>query len=194
MQGNRIDLSKLESLFRQHYKALCGASHSITGNEDAARDLVQDFFLLCWKRRDELVIVDDFKRYAVRAVKNSSLNYIRNSRKVLASADLETIADKEETGLYDDKSIERRNKALWEAIGQLPEKRRQIFLASNKDDLSYVQIADEFQISVNTVKTQIKLAYLFLRKECDWLLYSQILLFIFKIWQIDSPFSTQLVL
>ncbi|POY37911.1 hypothetical protein C3K47_05125 [Solitalea longa] len=44
------------------------------------------------------------------------------------------------------------------AIDKLPEKRRKIFLMSNIEGLKYAEIADQLNVSVNTVKTQIKLA------------------------------------
>ncbi|MNY67781.1 RNA polymerase sigma factor [compost metagenome] len=59
-----------------------------------------------------------------------------------------------------------RDQILWDIIGQMPAKRRHIFLLSNKDGLKYAEIATQLDISVNTVKTQIKLSYEFLRREC----------------------------
>lgn len=168
----RIDLSELEMLFKQHYQSLCSAAYYVTGSEDAARDIVQDFFFICWNKRSDLVITDNFRNYALRSVKNASLNYIRSYRKIVFT-DLTQVIENEQVdqvaALDADIEEEEKNLAIWDAINKLPEKRRLIFLSSNKDDLSYVQIAEKFQISVNTVKTQIRLAYQFLRKECEWM-------------------------
>ncbi|NML21635.1 sigma-70 family RNA polymerase sigma factor [Pseudoflavitalea sp. G-6-1-2] len=180
--GHIIDLSSLEALFREHYQALCQAAYFVTGSEDVARDMVQDFFFLCWNRRNELLISGDFRSYAMKAVRNASLNYLRSNRKFSFTDDPELgNRDAEpQRHSFDKEAEERRNKALWDAIGRLPEQRRAIFLSSNKDDLTYAQIAEKFEISVNTVKTQIRLAYQFLRQECSWLVYSMLVILFLK--------------
>ncbi len=67
-------------------------------------------------------------------------------------------------------SDETRNAALWAAIARLPQQQRTAFLLSNRDGLKYADIAEKLGVSINTVKTHIKLAYQFLRKECDWMI------------------------
>lgn len=181
-QGNIIDLSALEVLFREHYQALCQAAYYVSGSEEVARDIVQDFFFLCWNRREEMIIVGDFKSYALRAVKNASLNYLRNNKKIRVSdgSVFANAAAEPSASSFDHADEEEKNKALWNAIGRLPEQRRAIFLSSNRDGLSYAQTAEKMGISINTVKTQIRLAYQFLRQECAWLLYSVLIFFFLK--------------
>jgi RNA polymerase sigma factor (sigma-70 family) len=70
----------------------------------------------------------------------------------------------------DSLEYEARDKVLWDIIGQMPEKRRHVFLLSNKEGLKYAEIAEQLDISVNTVKTHIKLSYEFLRRECQSLI------------------------
>jgi len=48
--------------------------------------------------------------------------------------------------------------AIHTAINKLPEKCRQIFMMCKYDDLSYAEIAELQNISINTVKTQLKRA------------------------------------
>ncbi|QEC44092.1 RNA polymerase sigma-70 factor [Pseudobacter ginsenosidimutans] len=175
--GNIIDLSHLESLFREYYHRLCNASYYITGNEDAAKDIVQDFFFHCWNKKEELAITGDFKYYALRAVKNASINYIRDNKKFTSVKDPENNLKVAEQPVpsFDDMGEEEKNRELWNAIERLPAQRKAIFLSSNKDGLTYAQTAERMGVSVNTVKTQIRLAYQFLREECAWLLHFLIL-------------------
>jgi RNA polymerase sigma-70 factor (ECF subfamily) len=79
---------------------------------------------------------------------------------------------------FDNADEEEKNRALWKAIDKLPGQRKAIFLSSNRDGLSYAQTAEKMGVSINTVKTQIRLAYQFLREECAWLLYC-LLIFLF---------------
>lgn len=163
------EVVSFEEQFRIHYVFLCTAAYYVVEDEDAARDIVQDFFLYCWNKRHLIRITHDFKSYAVRAIRNASLNYLKKSGKTK----LEEIHVIEALTSYfpleDEEDEEQRNKALWAAVSRLPEQRRKIFLMSNRDGLKYKDIAANLGISINTVKTQIKLALMFLRKECGWM-------------------------
>ncbi|RAK34956.1 UNVERIFIED_ORG: RNA polymerase sigma-70 factor (ECF subfamily) [Chitinophaga ginsengisegetis] len=163
------EVVSFEEQFKLHYTFLCTAAYYVVEDEDAARDIVQDFFLYCWSKRHIIRITHDFKSYAVRAIRNASLNYLKKSGKT----SLEEIAVIENMTqhfpLEDNEAEADRNAALWAAVARLPEQRRRIFLLSNRDGLKYKDIAATLGISVNTVKTQIKLALQFLRKECRWM-------------------------
>lgn len=173
------DLGELEALFREHYQFLCTAAYYVIGDEEAAKDVVQDFFFYCWKKRDELTINNDFKNYAFRAIKNASLNYLKYARRTTLNPDLvyEAGAQEEVSASQAAEEDNERNRALWAAVGRLPEQRRLIFLLSNEKELTYLQIAGQLNISVNTVKTQIRLAYQFLREECRWLVCLILIIF-----------------
>ena len=67
---------------------------------------------------------------------------------------------------------------LEELMSRLPEGRRSIFMSFVVNGQSYSEIAENNGISVNTVKTQMKRAYAFLRKEAtEDLLYLFVLAF-----------------
>lgn len=174
------DRYELEALFRKHYHFLCTAAYYITGDESTAKDIVQEFFYYCWKKREEIIIAGEFKSYASRAVRNACLNYLKSSRRtsLLSEFVYNSEPSADESVRREEEGLEERNKALWAAIDRLPEQRRLIFLLSNKDELSYAEIARRLDISINTVKTQIRLAYQYLREECKWLVYLLIILFL----------------
>ncbi|TWF40725.1 RNA polymerase sigma-70 factor (ECF subfamily) [Chitinophaga polysaccharea] len=180
-QPNSMEPAAFEELFRSHYSFLCATAYYVVGDEDAAKDIVQDFFLYFWDKRFMIQITQNFKSYAARAVRNACLNYLKKKGKVIFN-DPSSFVDDGLPPPEDDKELEEtRNAALWAAIGRLPVQRQRIFLLSNRDDLKYKDIADQLNISVNTVKTQIKLAYQYLRKECEWMIiYISFLFFLDK--------------
>lgn len=169
-QPNSRDPDSFETLFRLHYPALCRVAFAVVEDEEAARDIVQDFFLYCWKRKDELVINTGFINYAARAVKNAALNYIKRAGRITSFATPPEVADTDGSPEEIYETEELRNAALWAAIARLPQQRQKVFLLSNRDGKKYADIAGELDISINTVKTHIKLAYQFLRKECEWMI------------------------
>ena len=72
------------------------------------------------------------------------------------------------------------------AIANLSQGRRKIFLMSREQGLSYEEIANELGISVNTVKTQMKASlkslrdYLSKQEDIDFLLFFMIFFKFFK--------------
>jgi RNA polymerase sigma-70 factor (ECF subfamily) len=147
-------------LFKENYSFLCLISLSIVKDENVSKDVVQDFFVSYWQRRNAISITISFRAYAVKAVKNLSLLAIKKvekERALIKDLDIE---------VYDvQRFIEepKRQGKIFEALNKLPLKRREIFIAAILNDHSYDEIAESKEISVNTVKTQIKRSYAFLR-------------------------------
>ena len=166
------DLSRIEALFKEHYSFLCTVAYKVVEDEEVAKDIVQNFFLYCLDKIATIAVHASFKSYAFRAVRNASLSYRKKSRKIdyndelLLQTSVHLVSQPEQDSL----EYEARDKVLWDIIGQMPEKRRHVFLLSNKEGLKYTEIAEQLDISVNTVKTHIKLSYEFLRRECQSLI------------------------
>jgi RNA polymerase sigma-70 factor (family 1) len=170
-----IDQIAFATIFRQHYSHLCTVAFRVVANKETAKDIVQDFFFTYWNKRATLPVIHDFRSYAFRSVRNASLNYIRQE----AHLPIDVSEVDEQPDIIEEELPPREllHKKLWGVIDQLPEQRRIIFLLSNRDGLKYKDIAAQLNISVNTVKTQIRLAYQFLRKECLWLIRGLFYLF-----------------
>lgn len=153
-------------MFRRHYKFLCVVAFGIVKDEDAAEDIVQDFFLSLWQRRAEVTFIISFQGYAARAVKNLSISHLRKQHR-LSGEELGVMADgadpmeEKETFI----SGEAITAKVMEVVELLPAERKKIFLLHVIDRLSYAQIAEKNNISLNTVKTQMKKAYAFVRAQ-----------------------------
>ena len=152
-------------MFRQHYRFLCLVAFRIVRDQDAAEDIVQDFFLNLWQRRTEVTTVISFQAYATRAVKNGSISFLRKQQ-IASDEQLSTIPD--ESNPLEEKEIfiaaEAITSRVMEVVELLPAERKKIFLLHVIDRLSYAQIAEKNNISLNTVKTQMKRAYAFVRE------------------------------
>tara|TARA_R110000868_G_scaffold325899_1_gene586786 strand:+ start:1154 stop:1708 length:555 start_codon:yes stop_codon:yes gene_type:complete len=158
----KINKRELEELFNEHYPMLCLISFSIVKDKDAAKDNVQDFFISYWQRRASISITTSFKAYAIRAVKNLSLLSLEKAKKEKA------LLENLDTPEYDYPKVlepSNANGNIQELLNQLPESRKQIFISAIINGQSYAEIAEMNGISINTVKTQMKRAYAFLRAE-----------------------------
>jgi len=116
-----------------------------------------------WNLRGRTEIISSVKAYLIRAVHNASLNYIEQnairlkSTERLSSTDLKVLAwdsDYPLGHLYE----KELQDILENCINELPEACREIFLLSRDRDMKYTEISKKLSISVNTVKSQVKIA------------------------------------
>ncbi|RTE52953.1 sigma-70 family RNA polymerase sigma factor [Arenibacter aquaticus] len=151
---------EMENLFKEHFPMLCLIAFGIVKDKDTAKDIVQDFYISYWQRREKVVLTISFKAYAIRAVKNMSLLYIEKVKKE------KSLLQNLNTPKYNDPEPmdpPNANGKIQALLNELPESRKQIFISAIINGCSYAEIAEMQGISINTVKTQMKRAYAFLR-------------------------------
>ncbi|MBR9855776.1 MAG: sigma-70 family RNA polymerase sigma factor [Algicola sp.] len=151
---------KVEEFFKKNYAFLCLVSFSIVKDEDAAKDIVQDFFVSFWNNKEYVSISNSMDAYARKAVKNLSLQYLIKKKKELNLVNNLQIESQQSTQDIDKSNFSKLN----DLIDRLPNKRKEIFISVVVHGRSYSEIAETNKISVNTVKTQMKRAYAFLRE------------------------------
>jgi len=154
-----------KELYHYFYAPLCCYSARISGNDDAAEDIVQECLLRLWRSsicfRDIKVITT----YLYRSVYHASLNFLRGKQRAsrLHEKWMDQIQEDENTAIAE--AIEEEAVSRFYAVlSRLPEQQKEIILQSMKGK-KIKDIALFLGISENTVKTQKKRAYLFLREQ-----------------------------
>lgn len=143
-----------EFIFRTYYARLCYYASKILAGREGAEDIVQEVFVKVFNQRriypDEVAR----KNYLYLSVRNACLNFIRHHKveqKYLAAQPADEA--EEAQGLH--KIIDAEVMAeLNKAIASLPEGCRKVFSLGYLEGFSNQQIAEQLQVSVNTVKTQ----------------------------------------
>lgn len=151
---HRWDDDSLKVLYRHFYKALVGYSLQIVGDDTVAEDIVQDTFFATWTKKNIFKTTGTLKAYLYNTVRNESINYMRHQQ--VEQNHVSKIEQEMEEMHTDDHGELVRHKEelyrqLFQAIDQMPEKHREVFLkimAGKKNQ----EIADAMQISINTVK------------------------------------------
>jgi len=159
------DKKSFEVLFKTYYASLCHFSRSFIKDQDDCEEVVQDFFLKLWEKREELDINTSVKSYLFSAIRNRCLNYIKHS-KIKLEYQLEVLKNPEsdiDTSNYfmEIDLVEKIDKS----IAALPDRRREIFILSREQGLKYREIADQLGISIKTVETQMGQALKDLREK-----------------------------
>ncbi|MBJ6369602.1 RNA polymerase sigma-70 factor [Snuella sedimenti] len=156
----KLTLKEYEGLFNKLYTSLCLFSNKYVTDLEASKDIVQDVFIKVWEDKIEFKNEHTIKSYLYTSVKNKSLDYLKSTRHKstdrLAINDIEKI-EKRSFFLREVVIIETSS-IIDKAINSLPSKCAQIIRLSIKE-FTNVQIAEELGVSINTVKTQKKIAY-----------------------------------
>jgi RNA polymerase sigma-70 factor (ECF subfamily) len=163
------DLNAFEELYRQYYVFLCLISEKMVRDPADAKEIVSDVFVRLWNIREKIEINTSVKGYLIKAVRNTSLNYLGQKRQDSKLTDRLDDSDYQLYAWSSDYPLgllfeEEARKILDQSIDSLPAACREIFLLSRNEELKYCEIAEKLGISVNTVKTQLKIALSRLRE------------------------------
>jgi RNA polymerase sigma-70 factor (ECF subfamily) len=122
---------------------------------------VQECFLKIWEKRQQLREDIPLKGYLFTTAHHAILNqFRRNQHQVRFQTHLGSLLPSVATNGAEYSEME----ALYlTALEKLPPKRRQIFMMSRQQGLSYPEIAKQLNLSVKTVETQIMQTLKFLR-------------------------------
>jgi len=159
-------------LFDEYYVALCLYALRYTRDKQAAEEVVHETMVKLWENRDRICITDSLTGYLYRAVQNNALNYLKQLqiRNKYNNVYLQNLKDAEdfftisqETGQSALMAKELETK-INQAIEELPEQCREIFMMSRFEGLKNKEIADKKKVTVNTVQKQISIALDKLRK------------------------------
>jgi RNA polymerase sigma-70 factor (ECF subfamily) len=163
------DIAAFDELHREYYIFLCLIAEHIVRNPSDAEEIVSDVFSRVWNIRKKIDITVSIKAYLVKAVYNTSVNYLELSRisnkykESTNNSDYKLLAwdsDYPLGQLYEKEIIDILN----HGISTLPDTYREIFILSRNEDMNYSEIVSKQGISVNTVKTHMKIAPGRLRK------------------------------
>ena len=143
-------------------------------SEEDAENIVHDVFMEAWEHREVLSYHINILAFLFTAIKNKCIDYLRHKIVVRETSDqlkeeyrltMQMKFDSLEIfdhNMFNEKDIET---ILNNAILSLPERCREIFIKSKIEGKKQKEVALELNISVNTVETQIGIAYKKLREK-----------------------------
>jgi len=162
---NKFDKPAFEKLFKSHFLHLCNFASQYVSDMDAARDICQKVFILLWENRENINPDQNIRSYLFTAVKNRSLNYIRDHKKYrsrVLDIDIQDVDMAFEEDQFAAADLESK---IAKALNSLPEKCRQVFEMSRYQDKKYQEIADELAISKKTVEAHMSRALRTMRED-----------------------------
>jgi len=168
----------LQKLFDIYYEPLLLYCYRLIRDSESAEDIVQDCFVHIWRSRRLENFEGELDRFMFQAIKFRAINYVRDQYRRDRLADNISEENDELPTYFQEEEVGKEIELLHYTISCLPDECRKIFLMACLDDMKYREIAETLNISINTVKTQMKIALRFLREHLTRDTFSSILLFI----------------
>ena len=143
------------------------------GNQEDAMDLSQEAFFRAYRNLDSLNSDSKFFPWFYQILKNlcfSHLRKFRNKKTQSLNGAENPIDIQDEKNSFDPEMVAERNEAkdkLWQAIGQLDEKHREVIILRHFQNYSYDQIAKTLLYSKGTVMSRLYYARKKLRELLD---------------------------
>lgn len=161
------DHSAFINLYDEYHTRLYNFVYASVNSKDESKDIVQIVFMRLWERHGEVNPNLQFGAYLYTIARHLIYNHLR--AKLYHKLDIKATESIEQTIPNTDNNEELLIESDFRTffvrlIDQLPERRRQIFMMSRSENKSYLQIAQELNITENTVDTQIRKSLDFLRK------------------------------
>lgn len=154
---------EFKTLFDRHFDAVRNYLYYRCGDAELATDIAQDTFMRVWEK--QLDILPD--KSAGLFYKIASDLFISRHRKINSdtkfknSLTIDSDADTPEAKL-----TYKELKSTYEnALAEMNEKQRVVFLMSRTEDLKYSEIAERLQLSVKAVEKRMSQALAYFREK-----------------------------
>jgi len=158
------DKKIFKNLYEKYYSQAVLFATSIVYDKEEAKDIVQEVFFYLWDNADNIRIKTSIKQYIFTAVKNKSLNLIRQYKIRDNNEDQIREAYFMAGEMYPETDHDKVVK-LRLGINELPKQMKKVLQLKVYEGKTYNEIAEELGISINTVKTHLKRAFDILRKQ-----------------------------
>jgi len=171
-----------ELIFHQTKGKLKGFLIKVLPKDEDAESVMQDVYLKLWSTRELIQPDRNFETYLFAITRNLVIDIMRkrlHKQRYLEDLYLQLKEGQKNSldtsYILEYSELERR---IIELIDRLPEKRREIFKLNRLEGLTYKEIAEELNISENTVDTQMRKALTYFHIEMEHLVGLMIVLYL----------------
>ena len=164
-------------LYDRYWEALYNKALNKLGNDADAQDTVQEIFISLWRNRQSIQIEDSIAPYLFTALKYCIIKRLYREAKKKTSHLTTTIEAFAKTELTTDELIQYKelSSIIASETALLPERMREIYRLSRVEYLTILEIAQQLNLSEQTVKNTLSTALKRLResiaRHSNWMLF-----------------------
>jgi RNA polymerase sigma-70 factor, ECF subfamily len=156
----RGDTSAFEKVIERHQALVAGTAARMLGSNSDVEDIAQQVFIRVWKSARRYVPRAKFTTWLLKITRNLVFNELRRAKRraqvpLQSDPGIEEFPLKDETNPAPDAALleDELQRAIEEAIMQLPESQRMALVLRRYEQLSYEEIAEVLDLSVPAVKS-----------------------------------------
>ena len=156
----RGDTRAFEEIIERHQALIFGTAARMLASNSDVEDIAQQVFIRVWKSARRYVPRARFTTWLLKITRNLVFNELRRAKRraqvpLRPDPDAEEIPLKDEINPAPDASLlqDELQRAIEEAIMQLPESQRMALVLRRYEQLSYEEIAEVLALSVPAVKS-----------------------------------------
>ena len=154
-RGREGDIQAMEAIYKHFNRPLFNLVYRYTYNSEIAEDLLQDIFLKVFSHLHDIRNEETFVGWIYRIAVNTCYSYLRRKKSQLQrTMPLDEVEGKIEGETYKS-GDEIMKKSLDDAIQNLPDKMKSIFLLHDVQGFKHKEISQMLGCSVGTSKSQL---------------------------------------
>lgn len=153
LENNEEEAIRL--LFYNFYRPLVVYALQYLDRAEDAEDLVQNVFISLWEKGQIKNIRVHLRTYLYTTVRNAALNWLKSNARSGYKIPLDILSDLQEEDFPDESDWDAYFEEIYKEMSGLDARTQAIFKAIIFDNKKYKDIAGEFNISINTLKSII---------------------------------------
>lgn len=154
------DAAAYTTLLGRYFEQLRWRALKLLKSDIWAEEIVEEIFLRLWVNRETLSAIEVPHAYLYKLTNNRCFDRIRRQRLEIEMqyAIGKVLYGEPSPSIHEQYDLTTLEKLIKEAVDQLPSQRKLIYRLQQEDGLSYQEIADQLDLSRNTVRNQISRA------------------------------------
>lgn len=157
------DTASFEWLYKRYHPRMYMFCKGILHDEDKAKDLVQECFIVFWEHRTQINAPEAISVYLFRIMKHLCLKQIRRDSLLNNFSNMNEVALRElelshytpECNILNDLYFKDLSEKYQEALDKLPRQCQNIFRMNRNEGMRSEEIAIALNLSVRTVENQL---------------------------------------
>lgn len=165
MTQDKNDVDWFKQVFNDHFEYIRNFLYYLSGNITLSEDLTQDVFLVLWEEHRK-IRKETVRAFLYTVARNQYFKHHRKTKINLSFINSLMLEQNNESPefILEMKEFDRK---LQQAISEIPEKTRIIFLMSRIDRMTYAEIAENLKISAKAVEKHMTKALKLLKEKTD---------------------------
>ena len=158
------DVDAFNQLFYAYSSRLYHFAFGYLKSKEKAEEMVQEIFLKIWDNRGNIKEEFQFRSYLFSIAFNYIKKQFRTKALINRYIDYTVAHSPDDEYIEEEIDYSSLRTKVFQLVGQMPEKRREVFIKSRFEGKSAATIAGEMDLSQSTVENHLNLALRFLKQ------------------------------